>query len=93
MSKEDKFGKAFPEIQVKKDEKQEVLEAVPAEVLAKALRGMLQKNKEGETVEYKWVDQRGLIEYVESDQAMKAHNDRFKDVIEGIKVKLGTGEA
>ena len=46
--KEDKLGKAFPEIKIKKDEKQEKLEEVPAEVLAKALRGMLQKNKEGE---------------------------------------------
>ena len=43
--KEDKLGKAFPEIKIKKDQKQEELEAVPAEVLAKALRGMLQKNK------------------------------------------------
>ena len=49
--------------------------------------------QEGETVEYKWVDDRGLIEYVESDNAMKAHNDRFKDVIDGIKEKLGMDEA
>ena len=49
--------------------------------------------QEGETVEYKWVDERGLIEYVGSEDAMKAHNDRFKEVIEGIKEKLGMGEA
>ena len=49
--------------------------------------------QEGETVEYKWVDDRGLIEYVGSEDAMKAHNDRFKEVIEGIKQKLGMGEA
>ena len=48
MSNEDKFDKAFPEVQAKKDEKQEKLEEVPAEVLAKALRGMLQKNKDVE---------------------------------------------
>lgn len=47
--------------------------------------------QEGETVDYKWVDERGLIEYVESDTAMKAHNDRFKDVIEEIKVKMRSG--
>ena len=44
--------------------------------------------QEGETVDYKWVDDRGLIEYVESDLAMKAHNARYKDYIEQIKAKL-----
>ncbi len=45
MSKKDSLEKAFPEIKIKKDEKQEKLEAVPAEVLAKALRGMLEKER------------------------------------------------
>ena len=44
--------------------------------------------QEGETVDYKWVDDRGFIEYVESDQAIKTHNDRYKDVIEQIKAKM-----
>ncbi len=44
--------------------------------------------QEGETVNYKWVDERGLIEYVDSENAMKAHNDRFKDYIEEIRRKL-----
>ncbi len=44
--------------------------------------------QEGETVDYKWVDDRGLIEYVDSDQAMKSHNDRYKDVIEQIRERL-----
>ena len=41
--------------------------------------------QEGETVDYKWVDNRGFIEYVESDLAIKTHNDRYKDVIERIR--------
>ena len=41
--------------------------------------------QEGETVDYKWVDNRGFIEYVESDLAIKTHNDRYKDIIERIK--------
>ncbi len=44
--------------------------------------------QEGETVDYKWVDGKGLIEYVESDQAMKAHNDRYTDLIERIRAGL-----
>ena len=41
--------------------------------------------QEGETVDYKWVDNLGFIEYVESDLAIKTHNDRYKDIIERIK--------
>ena len=41
--------------------------------------------QEGETVEYKWVDARGFIEYVDSDQAIKTHNDRYKELIEAIR--------
>jgi len=44
--------------------------------------------QEGETVEYKWVDDRGLLDYVESDLAIKMRNDRYKDLVEGIKAKL-----
>lgn len=46
LSSDDKLKKAFPEIEIKKDVKKEKLEGVPAEVLAKALRQMLSKNKE-----------------------------------------------
>ena len=41
--------------------------------------------QEGETTEYKWVDARGLIEYVDSDTAMKHHNERYKDYIEEVR--------
>ena len=49
--------------------------------------------QEGETVDYKWVDDRGFIEYVESDQAIKTHNDRYKDLIERIKTRLDNNSA
>ena len=45
-SSDDKLKKAFPEIKIKEDVKKEKLKEVPAEVLAKALRQMLIKNKE-----------------------------------------------
>ncbi len=37
--------KAFPEIKIKRDEKKEKLEEVPAEVIARALREMLEKKE------------------------------------------------
>ncbi len=40
--------------------------------------------QEGETVDYKWVDDRGLIEYVRSDLAIKTHNDRYKSFIDDL---------
>ncbi len=49
--------------------------------------------QEGETVDYKWVDDRGFINYVESDQAIKTHNDRYKDLIERIKKRLNNSFA
>ncbi len=49
--------------------------------------------QEGETVDYKWVDDREFIEYVESDQAIKTHNDRYKDLIERIKTRLDNNSA
>ena len=45
MGKEDKLKKAFPEIKIKRDENKEKLEEVPTEVIAKALREMLEKEK------------------------------------------------
>ena len=46
LSSDDKLKRDFREIEIKKDAKREKLEKVPAEVLAKALRQMLNKNKE-----------------------------------------------
>lgn len=43
--------------------------------------------QEGETVDYKWVDDKGLIEYVDSDKAIKKCNDRFKEHIDRIRAK------
>lgn len=43
--------------------------------------------QEGETVDYKWVDERGFLEYVESDLAIKSHNDRYKELIERIRAR------
>jgi len=48
--------------------------------------------QEGETVDYRWVDDKGLIEYVDSDEAMKSHNDRYKDLIEQIRERLAQKE-
>ncbi len=45
--------------------------------------------QEGETVDYKWVDGRGFIEYVESDQSIKTHNSRYADLVEKIKKQQG----
>ena len=44
--------------------------------------------QEGETVDYKWVDAHGFIEYVDSDTAMTSHNNRFKELIDGIRAEL-----
>ena len=33
--------------------------------------------QEGETTEYRWVDVAGLLEYVDSELAIKTHNDRY----------------
>ena len=37
--------------------------------------------QEGETVAYKWVDMEGFIEYVDSEDAMKSHNQRYEKYI------------
>ncbi len=44
--------------------------------------------QEGETEEYKWVDKRGFLEYVESDLSIKTHNNRYTELIEKIKAEL-----
>lgn len=41
--------------------------------------------QEGETVAYKWVDKKGFLEYVDSDEAIKSHNLRYVDYIESIR--------
>ena len=34
--------------------------------------------QEEETVDYKWVDRSGLIDYINSDLAIQSHNNRYK---------------
>ena len=41
--------------------------------------------QEGETVAYKWVDREGFIEYVDSEDAMKSHNQRFEKYISTLR--------
>lgn len=41
--------------------------------------------QEGETVDYKWVDRAGLIEYVDSDTAIKSHNERNKKYLDRVR--------
>lgn len=41
--------------------------------------------QEGETTDYKWVDRAGLLAYVDSDEAMKSHNQRYGNYIETIR--------
>ena len=43
--------------------------------------------QEGETTEYKWVDKEGLLEYVDSDKAIKSKNDRYKEFIEKLRLE------
>ena len=40
--------------------------------------------QESETVDYKWVDKKGLFEYVDSNLAIKTHNDRYKEFFEKL---------
>ena len=37
--------------------------------------------QEGETVAYKWVDREGFLAYVDSEDAMKSHNQRYEKYI------------
>ena len=41
--------------------------------------------QEGETTDYKWVDREGLLEYVDSDKAMTAHNNRYASYINALR--------
>ena len=41
--------------------------------------------QEGETTEYKWVDETGLLEYVDSELAIKTHNDRYATYFEQLR--------
>ena len=41
--------------------------------------------QEGETTEYKWVDVAGLLEYVDSDLAIKTHNARYATYFDGLR--------
>ena len=41
--------------------------------------------QKGETTDYKWVDRAGLLAYVDSDEAMKSHNQRYGNYIETIR--------
>ena len=42
--------------------------------------------QEGETCGYKWLDRDAFLAYVDSPDAMKAHNDRYKKYIDGIRL-------
>ena len=44
--------------------------------------------QEGETVDYKWVDEKEFIDYVVSDLSIKTQNDRYKDYIDKIRENL-----
>lgn len=41
--------------------------------------------QEGETVEYRWVDVKGLLEYADSDLAIKTHNARYQAYFEELR--------
>jgi ADP-ribose pyrophosphatase len=46
--------------------------------------------QEGETDEYKWVDKSEFLEYVESENSIKTHNNRYTDLIEKIREESNT---
>jgi len=41
--------------------------------------------QEGETTDYKWVDRSGFLAYVDSDDAMTAHNQRYEQYIDSVR--------
>ncbi len=41
--------------------------------------------QDGETTEYKWVDKAGFLEYVDAEDSMKAHNQRYAEYIETLR--------
>ena len=44
--------------------------------------------QEGETTEYKWVDAAGLIEYAESELAIKSSVERYKSFYDKVRVQI-----
>ena len=40
--------------------------------------------QEGETIAYKWVDKEGLLEYLQAENSVKSHNDRYKEYFEEL---------
>ena len=43
------------------------------------------KLQEGETIDYKWVDLDGFFEFLDSGDALKGHNDRYKKYIDTLR--------
>jgi 8-oxo-dGTP pyrophosphatase MutT (NUDIX family) len=41
--------------------------------------------QEGETTAYKWVDREGFLAYVDSEDTMKAHNQRYEKYINTLR--------
>ncbi len=41
--------------------------------------------QEGETTDYKWVDKESFLAYVDSDEAMTAHNQRYEKYIDSLR--------
>lgn len=41
--------------------------------------------QEGETTDYKWVDKESFLAYVDSDEAMTAHNLRYEKYIDSLR--------
>ena len=41
--------------------------------------------QEEETVDYKWVDEQGFLEYVDSDKAITSHNNRYAEYIDALR--------
>ena len=46
--------------------------------------------QEGETTDYKWVDARGLLDYVHSESAIQSHNLRYATYLKELEEKLKT---
>ena len=42
-------------------------------------------HQEGETTAYKWVDREGFLAYVDSEDTMKAHNQRYEKYINTLR--------
>jgi 8-oxo-dGTP pyrophosphatase MutT (NUDIX family) len=41
--------------------------------------------QEGETVDYKWVNQEELLAYVDSDESIHSHNQRYEKYINSLR--------